>query len=156
MGRAKSATHRARARERGSKMAPPKLQVQHNGVVMDASRWITFYPAYIDKDRSESKGRRVSKALAVENPNVIEINDSCKQLKFVCVIEDKRHPGDFFRRGRVRVWFRNEDGTPKNPDITTRKKLIAEVAKLVPNHLLRQKAREQALQQQLASSSKAK
>jgi len=30
------------------------------------------------------------------------------------------------------------------------------VAKLVPNHLLRQKAREQALQQQLASSSKAK
>ena len=137
-------------------MAPPKMQVQHDGVIMDASRWITFYPAYIDKDRSESKGRRVSKALAVENPNVIEINDSCKQLKFVCVIEDKRHPGDFFRRGRVRVWFRNEGGTPKNPDITTRKKLIAEVAKLVPNHLLRQKAREQALQQQLASSSKAK
>eukprot|EP00205_Picochlorum_sp_RCC944_P001844 CAMPEP_0182607886 /NCGR_PEP_ID=MMETSP1330-20130603/2456_1 /TAXON_ID=464278 /ORGANISM="Picochlorum sp., Strain RCC944" /LENGTH=102 /DNA_ID=CAMNT_0024826547 /DNA_START=66 /DNA_END=374 /DNA_ORIENTATION=+ len=75
--------------------------------------------------------------------------DSCKHLKLEALIEDKKHPRDFFRRGRVRVKLRNEDGTFANPEITSRKKLLQEVCKLVPHHVLRTKEAQEQMQQKL-------
>mmetsp|Transcript_25844 Transcript_25844/g.55360 ORF Transcript_25844/g.55360 Transcript_25844/m.55360 type:complete len:161 (-) Transcript_25844:115-597(-) len=145
-------------------MPPPKLPRpkgklvainKQTGEQIDMGPWVCIYPCYINKSLSIAKGRKVSKEIGVENPNVIEINDSVKHLNLVSTIEDKRHPKDFWMRGRVRVRLKNEDGTLANPEIKSRKVLLREVCKLVPKHVLRQKAAEQKLAQQAAASVKA-
>ena len=128
-------------------MAPPKTKTV-TLTPEDVKTWICLYPLYLDKGKSERQGRRVSKSLAVENPNVLEINDSCKHLKLLSAIENKRHPRDFFSRGRVRVQLKKEDGTPCNPAIRTRKQLMIEVAKLVPSHVLRVQAERKKLEEE--------
>ena len=124
---------------------------------LDMSKWVCVYPCYIDKMRSMSQGRRVPRECAVERPNVIEIKDSCQHLGLACLVEDKSHPADFFSRGRVRVMLRRPDnGEPISKDVANRKQLLREICKLVPKHVMRQKANEQRLQQQAAASAKAK
>ena len=124
---------------------------------LDMSKWVCVYPCYIDKMRSMSQGRRVPRDCAVERPNVIEIKDSCQHLGLACLVEDKRHPADFFSRGRVRVMLsRPDNGEPISKDVANRKQLLREICKLVPKHVMRQKANEQRLQQQAAASAKAK
>ncbi|QDZ22135.1 subunit Srp19 of signal recognition particle complex [Chloropicon primus] len=127
-------------------MKDPKTGKQV-AVDVDAKDWICLYPAYIDAKRSESKGRKVSKELAVEAPNVIEMNDSCRHLGLMSMIEDKRHPADFFVRGRIRVKLKDDKGKPLVQAVPTRKALLREICKLVPNHMSRQKANEMRLQQ---------
>eukprot|EP00958_Prasinococcus_capsulatus_P024324 scaffold3772_cov390-Prasinococcus_capsulatus_cf.AAC.2 len=48
--------------------------------------------------------------------------------------QDKSYSRNFLLRGRLRVKLRNEDGTPVNPEIATRRSLMYEIAKLVPKH----------------------
>ncbi|KAK1441758.1 hypothetical protein BgAZ_500900 [Babesia gibsoni] len=67
-------------------------------------KWLTIYPTYLDKKASVSGGRRVSKALAVENPSIQEIRLVCERLKVPYVLEiNKLYPRDFLNPGRIRV-----------------------------------------------------
>ncbi|GAQ82691.1 signal recognition particle 19 kDa protein [Klebsormidium nitens] len=106
----------------------------------ECSRWNCIYPAYIDKKKSSQQGRRVLATLAAENPQAYEIADCCTYFKLPTVLElNKSYSRDFLQPGRVRVQIKREDGSPVNPAIPNRKKLLEEVAKMVPKHTGRQK-----------------
>lgn len=88
-------------------------------------RWICFYPAYIDSNRTRVAGRRIPKSRAVARPTCTEICDVLTAANFKVGLEPKFYPRDSSKeedkRGRVRVQLKNEDGTPVNPDFPTRK-----------------------------------
>jgi signal recognition particle subunit SEC65 len=51
-------------------------------------KWIKFYPSYIDKGLKYGEGRKVSSAIAVENPTAREIFIICGEyMKLDCVEE---------------------------------------------------------------------
>eukprot|EP01018_Ginkgo_biloba_P011742 Gb_01154 [translate_table: standard] len=122
-----------------------KFEAVMEGENTNIKRWIVFYPVYINAKKTLAEGRRISASKACENPNCLEIGDSCNFLKLPCVIEaDKAYPRDFMQRGRVRVQLKREDGTLVNPAIPSRKELMLRVAELVPRHHGRTKKQEQA------------
>ena len=41
---------------------------------------ITIWPAYIDSDKTQKEGRKISKEDAVSNPKIQEINKAAKKL----------------------------------------------------------------------------
>ncbi len=85
-------------------------------------KWVVVYPCFLDKSRSLSEGRKVPSDLSVDNPKCDEIVQVLLSFKLEHVVEDKRHPADFFTAGRVRVRLFQEDGkTPVVADITSRK-----------------------------------
>lgn len=96
---------------------------------------VILYPAYINSKRTVSGGRRIPADKACEDPNVIEIFDALKYLKLPADIEDKQYPRDWWlSRGRLRVRLFNDDGTPTNPEVPTRREMLLRVAELVPKH----------------------
>lgn len=54
---------------------------------IDVSRWVVFYPIYINSKKTLAEGRRISTSAGVENPNVEEIHDCCNYLKLPCLVE---------------------------------------------------------------------
>lgn len=85
-------------------------------------KWIVVYPCYLDKNRSLSEGRKVVANLSVEAPKCDEIVQVLKSFKLEHLVEDKRHPADFFTPGRVRVRLFDDDGkTPLVADIPSKK-----------------------------------
>ncbi|KAL3693352.1 hypothetical protein R1sor_007003 [Riccia sorocarpa] len=119
------------------------------GDVIDTSRWVVFYPIYINSKKTLAEGRRINASLGVENPNYVEIRDCCNYLKLPCLEEPhKAYSRDFMQRGRVRVQLKREDGSLVNPAVPTRKALMLKVAELVPKHQGRAKK-----QQETSSSS---
>uniref|UniRef100_A0ACD5Z0C5 Uncharacterized protein n=2 Tax=Avena sativa TaxID=4498 RepID=A0ACD5Z0C5_AVESA len=69
---------------------------------------------------------------------------------------DKAYPRDFFQVGRVRVQLTNDDGTPVNPSIRTKKQLMIQIAELVPKHHGRTKKQEPVAGSSNAPNSKQK
>jgi len=53
--------------------------------------WV-LYPLYFDKSASRLEGRRVPKALSMENPRAEEIEFSLKSQGISCAVEMKPHP----------------------------------------------------------------
>jgi len=79
-----------------------------------------IWPAALDAGRSRSEGRRVSRDLAVEEPDVDEIATAVQQVGYDAVIErDKTYPREYEQRGRVLV---------KNADDATKSDLLGAVA----------------------------
>ncbi|BBN05542.1 signal recognition particle subunit SRP19 [Marchantia polymorpha subsp. ruderalis] len=112
---------------------------------IDVSRWVVFYPIYINSKKTLAEGRRISTSAGVENPNVEEIHDCCNYLKLPCLVEPhKAYSRDFMQRGRVRVQLKHEDGTLVNPAISSRKALMLKVAELVPKHQGRAKKQQES------------
>ena len=65
--------------------------------------WV-LYPVYFDKSVSRKAGRRVPKALAVDNPKVEEIEVVLTNADRACAVEDCAHPSQWStKRGRVLV-----------------------------------------------------
>jgi len=63
-----------------------------------------IYPAYIDRDRSRSGGRRVAADQAVAEPDVDEIAAAVQQVGYDAVIErEKTYSREYEPRGRVLV-----------------------------------------------------
>lgn len=54
---------------------------------MDISKWIVFYPAYIDSKKSIADGRRIPMELCVEEPHCREILEVCHSLGLVVAHE---------------------------------------------------------------------
>ncbi|KAK4526919.1 hypothetical protein GAYE_SCF29G4838 [Galdieria yellowstonensis] len=106
-----------------------------------AKRWICIYPVYIDATCSLFQGRKISKHLCSESPNVEEIASSCSQLGFKILVEpNKKHPRDHFRKGRVRVnLYQDEHRTVAVvPNIEKRKQLWAKVSQCIIEQRMKQ------------------
>jgi len=72
-----------------------------------------IYPAYLDRDRSRSEGRRVPRGDAVADPDVEEIATAVGQVGYDAVIErDATYPREHEPRGRVLA--RGTGDTTKN------------------------------------------
>ncbi|CAL5022388.1 unnamed protein product [Urochloa decumbens] len=113
------------------------------GRVTGSKKWSVIYPVYINSRKTVAEGRRVAAGKACPDPTCAEIADCCSHLKIPCRIEsDKAYPRDFLQLGRVRVQLKGDDGSLVNPDITTKKQLMLQVAELVPKHLGRTRKQE--------------
>ncbi|KAK9471277.1 signal recognition particle, SRP19 subunit [Dipodascopsis tothii] len=111
---------------------PPKL-------IDDASMfkdWQTVYPVYFDASRSQSEGRRVSKAMAVENPLAKALVEACAVAGVQVVFEpQKTHPKDWSNPGRVRINLRDpETKQPTNPAIKNKRQLYIYIAEYLKTH----------------------
>ncbi|CAM0910530.1 unnamed protein product [Alopecurus aequalis] len=109
-------------------------------------KWKIIYPVYLNSKKTVAEGRRIAAAKACPDPTCMEIADSCGYLKIPHAVEsDKAYPRDFFQVGRVRVQLTNDDGSPVNPAIRTKKQLMIQIAELVPKHHGRTKKQEPAV-----------
>lgn len=85
-----------------------------------------IYPVYFDETRSRDEGRRVSKADAVPNPLATEIMEALGHIANTLSVplrigyEDKTHPKDWARPGRVKVQIK-KDGKPISSKINNSK-----------------------------------
>ncbi|EEA06311.1 signal recognition particle 19 protein, putative [Cryptosporidium muris RN66] len=98
----------------------------------DVSRWKVIYPAYIDKNKTISKGRLISTRHCIECPNVAEMAEICVQLGIPYKIECKRYPRDFMVLGRLRYKLFNKDGDAFNDEILTKKMLLIHMGQNIP------------------------
>jgi hypothetical protein len=48
----------------------------------------------------------------------------CKELKIPAVVQHKKYSKDWTTTGRIKVKMLNEDGTPVNPEVVTRKDFL--------------------------------
>ncbi|KAM3191679.1 hypothetical protein ACQJBY_069131 [Aegilops geniculata] len=118
-------------------------------------KWKIIYPVYLNSKKTVAEGRRIAVAKACPDPTCIEIADSCAYLKIPRAIElDKAYPRDFFQVGRVRVQLTNDDGSPVNPAIRTKKQLMIQIAELVPKHHGRTKKQEPVAGPSVTSTNK--
>lgn len=124
----------------------------------DRERWICIYPAYINSKKSRQEGRKIRKDLCVENPTYQEIKDVLSVSNLKIGIENKLYPRErskeLLYRGRIRVQLKNDDGTPFNPDFTTRDSILLHLGTKIPLLKSRQSSRSgDSGQSQQASSS---
>ncbi|KAL8429708.1 hypothetical protein Efla_001143 [Eimeria flavescens] len=101
---------------------------------VDRSRWQIIYPAYLNKKYTAARGRRVSQAIAVEDPTVQEMKMICEHFSVPAHIEiTKRYPRDWLlSAGRLRVKLLKEDGAPYSAEVPTKKKLMQQMCLLIP------------------------
>jgi signal recognition particle subunit SRP19 len=65
---------------------------------------VVIYPVYFDYGRSRSKGRRVPRSLAVQNPSIDEIVSIALELGLNPeVVKEAKYPRDPTSKGRVLV-----------------------------------------------------
>ncbi|KAG2650429.1 signal recognition particle 19 kDa protein-like [Panicum virgatum] len=121
------------------------MNVAGEAWVTNSKKWSVLYRVYIDSRKTVAEGRRVTAGKACPDPTCGEIADCCSHLNIPCHIEpDKSYPRDFLQVGRVRVQLKRDDGSLVNPEIVTKKKLMLQVAELVPKHLGRTRKQEPA------------
>lgn len=101
---------------------------------VDRSRWQVLYPAYLNKKYTAAKGRRVSQAIAVEEPTVQEMKMICDHFDVPAHIEiTKRYPRDWLQsHGRLRVRILKDDGAPFSSEVPNKKKLMEQMCVLIP------------------------
>ena len=69
-------------------------------MVRTRSKDIVLWPAYFDLRKSRDQGRRVSKKMAVENPEAAEIHKIAKKLGFKSQLKnDKSYPASWWEGG---------------------------------------------------------
>eukprot|EP00922_Rhytidocystis_sp_ex-Travisia-forbesii_P003303 GHVS01004833.1.p1 GENE.GHVS01004833.1~~GHVS01004833.1.p1 ORF type:complete len:107 (-),score=20.19 GHVS01004833.1:284-604(-) len=91
---------------------PAATSTTSNSVVVDVvNRWNILYPNYLNRNKTACEGRRVSKAVAVENPACQEMKVVCEHLKIPVKAEmEKCYSRDFMVVGRIRYRLRRENG----------------------------------------------
>lgn len=96
---------------------------------------LCLYPCYLNSSLSSSKGRKIPKSKAVEDPTTPQIYDIVQKiLQLPAEMERKRHPKDWRYLGRVRVSLKNSNGQYIKEEIKTRRDLMLKVAELLPKH----------------------
>lgn len=65
----------------------PVVEQREEDDGVDRSRWQVLYPAYLNKKYTTAKGRRVSQAIAVEDPTVQEMKMICDHFEVPAHIE---------------------------------------------------------------------
>ncbi|KAI9811684.1 MAG: signal recognition particle subunit [Thelocarpon impressellum] len=91
----------------------------------------TVYPVYFDAGRSRAEGRRVGRALAVQNPLARDIVEAIGNLGLNALFEPgKLHPKDWANPGRVKVLVK-ADGKAVSPRVKNKHHLYT----LISAHL---------------------
>lgn len=104
----------------------------------DRHRSITIYPIYINSLKTVAGGRRVPKEFCVPRPHVREMFLVLKHAGFQCIMVPKCHPRDTFKGdpnnlGRLHILFKNQDGTPVNPEVAkTKTELLKYIGGKIP------------------------
>jgi signal recognition particle subunit SRP19 len=102
----------------------------------DKDRWICIYPAYLNSKKTIAEGRRIPLAKAIENPNYQEIRDVLAAAGLTVGVENKAYSREKSHelnvRGRIRVHFRNDDGSLVNPKFPNRDALMLYAAEMIP------------------------
>jgi len=102
----------------------------------EKERWVCIYPAYINSKKTRAEGRRIPLNKAIENPNYQEIRDVLAAANFIVGVENKKYPRERSNepqiRGRIRVQFRNDDGSPANPAFPSRESLLVHCGEMIP------------------------
>lgn len=64
---------------------------------------ICIWPQYIDKNLTLGEGRKIAKEYAVNEPNLVEIENALKKLKIPhSVQKEKSYPGKWYEKsGRI-------------------------------------------------------
>ncbi len=85
---------------------------------------VVVWPAYIDADKTKSKGRKIPKKLAVASPKLTEIEKAAKKLGYATSTEhDKSYPKEWWEKsGLVMV-------EKKKPKSDMLKELAKEIKK---------------------------
>jgi signal recognition particle subunit SRP19 len=120
---------------------------QQMKMVNDAKQYADFqclYPVYFDATRSRAEGRRVTKALAVENPLASEIANACSRLRLQTFFEPgKVHPKDWANPGRVKVKLQLDVGGGRSAtggDIKNKHHLYILIARHLKEHPITEKS----------------
>ncbi|ENN96542.1 Ribonucleoprotein complex SRP, Srp19 component [Methanocaldococcus villosus KIN24-T80] len=84
-----------------------------------------IWPAYIDKNKTRKEGRRVPKNLAIENPNLKDIEKALKKLGLEGkIIRDKRYPRQHWEVcGCIELDYKGN-----------KLKLLKEICKIIKNY----------------------
>jgi len=102
----------------------------------DKERWICIYPAYLNSKKTRAEGRKIPIDKAVENPNYQELKEVLANAGFVIGVENKAYSREKSHepqlRGRIRVHFKNDDGTPINPEFPTRESILVYCGDKIP------------------------
>ena len=103
--------------------------------------WPTFYPQYVDSNRTIAQGRKVARADACMAPHVYELAEIARYFKLQFVIEgNKAYPRDNIRRaGRIKVQMKDAEGNAINPEVPSRIALCRQFGKLIPKLKSREK-----------------
>ncbi|RLN26487.1 hypothetical protein BBJ28_00010415 [Nothophytophthora sp. Chile5] len=118
--------------------------------------FFTFYPNYLNANKTVQQGRRIPKELACEDPIADEMSEVCTFFKLPHVLEPgKKYPRDWMVSGRVRVRLLREDGSPENPEFPTRKQLMVKMAELIPKLQSRKLRLEKEAEEALKAASAA-
>lgn len=120
----------AAAAAAAEKPEPTKTSDVNNQLPKDFKTWFSFYPAYIDSNKTLQEGRRIKKELCVPQPSIKDVMIAAKALglKFVS-IPSKRYPRDFFNPGKMFVCIKNnETGEFINPNIVDRNSMYENIA----------------------------
>ncbi|OUM64262.1 hypothetical protein PIROE2DRAFT_28723, partial [Piromyces sp. E2] len=80
-----------------------------------------IYPVYIDSKKTKAQGRKLGINDCCESPQILAMLEAMGKLRISTVAEDKKHPRDQLRAGRLRVEYRGN-----------KKELLKKIAKLVP------------------------
>lgn len=127
----------------------------------DQSRFVCIYPAYINAKKTRAQGRRVSKAKAIENPNVTEIRDILENAGLKVVIEQNRlycreESREPQHRGRVRVQIKNADETLIKEQFKNKDDLLFYLVEMIPKLKTRSGNQQQQQQQNQQGGRKGK
>ena len=86
----------------------------------DRSR-IVVYPCYLDSNKSESRGRKIPKRLAVPSPKIEEIFQAARDLDLDPIIEEKAHP----------AWWWDETSRVSVKKVGSKRKTLAMIAQKI-------------------------
>ena len=88
------------------------MEVEPEGkLTEEEKKYVKIYPVYIDKTLKLSEGRKIKSDICTENPRAKDIYRVCNEiLGLKCKLENKSHPRDWQKRGRVIVQIKDEQG----------------------------------------------
>ena len=127
----------------------------------DQCRFVCIYPAYINAKKTRAQGRRVTKAKAIDNPNVSEIRDILENVGLKVVIEPNRlYSREESRepqyRGRIRVQLKNADETFVKEQFKCKEDLLFYLVEMIPKLKTRTGNQQQHQQQNQQTGGKNK
>ena len=88
------------------------MEIEPEGkLTEEEKKYVKIYPVYIDKTLKLSEGRKIKSDICTENPRAKDIYRVCNEiLGLKCKLENKSHPRDWQKRGRVIVQIKDEQG----------------------------------------------
>lgn len=111
------------------------------------SDWQVIYPVYFDSTRTHKEGRRVSKEMAVKNPQAHVLMHACRDIGVHVVFEaEKTHPKDWANPGRIRVLIKenSKSGVAPNTVVKNKRHLYKLISDYLKSHPISEETPKQS------------